>query len=78
MNKCQGFAKRWFKEIVEKKEQAYRDLIASLVGLVEEQSKTKDLKVGVVGFSDQEVDNVLESISGHVWEIHRYCRSSPG
>ena len=45
------------------KEQAYRDLIASLVGLVEEQSKVKDLKIGIVGFSDQEIDNVLESIS---------------
>ena len=63
MNKCQGFAKIWFKEVVEKKEQAYRDLIASLVGLAEEQSKVKDLKIGIVGFSDQEVDNVLESIS---------------
>ena len=63
MNKCQGFAKTWFEEVVEKKEQAYRDLIASLVGLAEEQSKVKDLKIGIVGFSDQEVDNVLESIS---------------
>ena len=63
MNKCQGFAKTWFEDVVEKKEQAYRDLIASLVGLAEEQSKAKDLKIGIVGFSDQEVDNVLESIS---------------
>ena len=63
MNKCQGFAKTWFEEVVEKKEQAYRDLVASLVGLIEEQSKSKDLKLGFVGFSDQEVDNVLESIS---------------
>ena len=53
MNKCQGFAKTWFEEVVEKKEQAYRDLIASLVGLAEEQSKVKDLKIGIVGFSDQ-------------------------
>ena len=36
MNKCQGFAKTWFEEVVEKKEQAYRDLIAGLVGLIEE------------------------------------------
>ena len=63
MNKCQGFAKTWFEEVVEKKEQAYRDLIASLVGLIEGQSKVKDLKLGFVGFSNQEVDNVLESIS---------------
>ena len=63
MNKCQGFAKTWFEEVVEKKEQAYRDLIASLVGLIEEQSKVKDLKLGFVGFSNQEVDNVLGSIS---------------
>ena len=63
MNKCQGFARTWFEEVVKKQEQAYRDLIASLVGLVEEQSKVKDLKIGIVGFSDQEIDNVLESIS---------------
>ena len=63
MNKCQGFAKTWFEEVFEKKEQAYRDLIASLVGLIEEQSKSKDLKLGFEGFSNQEVDNVLESIS---------------
>ena len=55
--------KTWFEEVVEKQEQAYRDLIASLVSLVEEQSKAKDLKIGIVGFSDQEIDNVLESIS---------------
>ena len=70
MNKCQGFAKVWFEEVVEKKEQAYCDLIASLVGLAEEQSKVKDLKIGIVGFGDQEVDNVLESISDTIWEIH--------
>ena len=29
MNKCQGFAKTWFEEVVEKQEQAYRDLIAN-------------------------------------------------
>ena len=63
MNKCQGFAKTWFKEVVEKKEQAYYDLIASLVGLIEEQSKSKDLKLGLVGFSGQEIDSMLESIS---------------
>ena len=63
MDKCQGFAKTWFEKVVEKKEQAYRDLITSLVGQVEEQCKTKDLKIGIVGFSRQEVDNVLESIS---------------
>ena len=33
------------------------------IGLVEEQSKIKDLKLGIVGFSDQDVDSVLESIS---------------
>ena len=63
MNKCQDFAKTWFEEVVEKKEEAYRDLIASLVGLAEEQSKAKDLKIGIVGFSGQQIDNVLESIS---------------
>ena len=63
MSKCQGFARTWFEEVVEKQEQAYRDLIASLVGLVEEKSKDKDLKVGIVGFTDQEVQNVLGSIS---------------
>ena len=62
MEKCQGFARTWFEEVVEKKEQAYRDLIASLVGQVEEQCKTKDLKIGIVGFSKEEVDRVLESI----------------
>ena len=51
MNKCQDLAKTWIEKVVEKKEQAYRDLIAGLVGLVQEQSKTKDLKVGVVGLS---------------------------
>ena len=63
MNKCQGFAKTWFEEVVEKQEQAYRDLIASLVSLVEEKSKERDLKVGIVGFTDKEVQNVLGSIS---------------
>ena len=63
MNKCQGFAKSWFEEVVEKQEQAYRDLIASLVSLVEEKSKERDLKLGIVGFTDQEVQNVLGSIS---------------
>ena len=62
MNKCQGFAKVWIEDVVEKKEQAYCDLIAGLVGLVQEQSKIKDLKVGVVGLSDEDIDNVLESI----------------
>ena len=62
MEKCQGFAKTWFEEVVEKKEQAYRDLIASLVSQVEEQCKIKDLKIGIVGFSREEVDRVLESI----------------
>ena len=42
---------------------AYCDLIASLVSLVEEQSKAKDLQVGLAGFSDQQVVNVLESIA---------------
>ena len=70
MNKCQGFTKTWFKEVVEKKEQAYRDLIASLVGLAEEQSKAKDLKIGIVGFGDQEVDNVFGIYLRHIWEIH--------
>ena len=63
MNKCQGFAKTWFEEIVEKQEQAYCDLIASLVSRVEENSKEKDLKVGIVGFTEQEIKNVLGSIS---------------
>ena len=63
MNKCQELAKVWFEEVVKKKEVAYRDLIASLVSLVEEQSKTKDLQIGLVGFSDQQVVSVLESIS---------------
>ena len=44
MSKCQDLAKVWFKEVVNKKEVAYRDLIASLVSLVEEQSKAKDLQ----------------------------------
>ena len=63
MNKCQELARVWFEEVVEKKEVAYHDLIASLVSLVEEQSKTKDLQIGIAGFSDQQVVNVLESIS---------------
>ena len=62
MNKCQGLAKTWIEEVVEKKEQAYHDLIDGLVNLVEEQSKIKDLKVGVVGLSDEDIDSVLESI----------------
>ena len=62
MEKSQGFAKTWFEQVVEKKEQAYRDLIASLVDQVEEQSRSKDLKIGIVGFSKKEVDMVLESI----------------
>ena len=63
MNKCQELARVWFEEVVTKKEVAYRDLIASLVSLVEEQSKAKDLQIGIAGFSDQQVVSVLESIS---------------
>ena len=63
MSKCQDLAKVWFKEVVNKKEVAYRDLIDSLVSLVEEQSKAKDLQVGLAGFSDQQVVNVLDSIA---------------
>ena len=70
MNKCQKLAKVWFEEVVKKKEVAYRDLIASLVSLVEEQSKTKDLQIGLVGFSDQQVVSVLESISDTIRKIH--------
>ena len=64
MNKHQDFAKIWFQEVVEKQEQAYHDLIVSLVGLVEEKCEVKDLKIGIVGFTNQEVQNVLNSISG--------------
>ena len=63
MSKCQDLAKVWFEEVVEKKEVAYRDLIASLVSLVERQSKTKDLQVGLAGFSEQQVVEVLDSIA---------------
>ena len=63
MSKCQDLAKVWFEEVVNKKEVAYCDLIDSLVSLVEGQSKAKDLQVGLAGFSDQEVVNVLESIA---------------
>ena len=63
MSKCQDLAKVWFEEVVKKKEVAYRDLIASLVSLVERQSKTKDLQVGLAGFSEQQVVKVLESIA---------------
>ena len=63
MNKGQELARVWFEEVVQKKEVAYRDLIASLVSLVEEQSKAKDLQIGLVGFSDQQVVSVLESIT---------------
>ena len=49
--------------MVNKKEVAYRDLIASLVSLVEEQSKAKDVHIGLAGFSGQQVINVLESIA---------------
>ena len=50
MSKCQDFAKVWFEEVTQKKEVAYRDLIAKLVSLVEEQSKGKDLQLGLAGF----------------------------
>ena len=63
MNKCQELAKVWFEQVVNKKEEAYRDLIASLVSLVEEQSKAKDLQVGLAGFGEQEILGVLESIA---------------
>ena len=63
MEKSQGFTKTWFENVIEKKEQAYRDLIASLVSQVEEQSKIRDLKVDLAGFSGQPVENVLDSIS---------------
>ena len=63
MSKCQDLAKVWFEEVVEKKEVAYRNLIASLVSLVERQSKTKDLQVGLAGFSEQRVVEVLDSIA---------------
>ena len=62
MNKCQGFAKMWINEVVQKKEQAYRDLIDSLVGLAKEQDEIKELKVGVIGLSDEDIEAVLESI----------------
>ena len=63
MDKSQGFAKTWFENVVQEKEQAYRDLIASLVSQVEEQCKVKDLKLGIAGFSAKKVDEVLDSIS---------------
>ena len=63
MSKCQDFAKVWFEEVTQKKEVAYRDLIAKLVSLVEEQSKGKDLQLGLAGFSEQQILGVLESIS---------------
>ena len=63
MNKGQELARVWFEEVVKKKEVAYCDLITSLVSLVEEQSKSKDLQLGLVGFSDQQVVSVLESIA---------------
>ena len=63
MSKCQDLAKVWFEEVVNKKEVAYRDLIASLVSLVERQNEAKDLQVGLAGFSDQQVGNVLDSIA---------------
>ena len=56
-------AKVWFEEVVKKKEVAYRELIASLVSLVEEQGKAKDLQLGLAGFGEKEVVNVLESIA---------------
>ena len=63
MSKCQELAKVWFDQVVKKKEVAYRDLIASLVSLVEGQSKAKDLQVGLAGSSEQQVLGVLESIA---------------
>ena len=63
MSKCQDFAKVWFEEVIKKKEVAYRDLIASLVSLVEEQSKEKDLQIGLAGFGEQQILGVLESIT---------------
>ena len=46
MTKYQGFATTWIEEVIEKKEQAYRDLISGLISLVIEQNKVRDLKVG--------------------------------
>ena len=62
MTKCQGFAKTWIEEVVEKKEQAYRDLIAGLIGLVREQNKVRDLKVGVDNLDEGDIKAVLDSI----------------
>ena len=63
MSRCQDFAKVWFDEVVQKKEVAYRDLIARLVSLVEEQSKEKDLQLGLADFGEQQILSVLESIT---------------
>ena len=63
MSKCQGFAKVWFEKVVEKKEVAHRELIASLLSLVGEQGKAKDLQLGLADFGEKEVVNVLESIA---------------
>ena len=62
MNLCQGFAKTWINEVVEKKEQAYHDLITSLIDLVKEQNKIKDLKVGIDDLDEEGIKTVLESI----------------
>ena len=62
MTKWQGYGKKWFEEVAEKKEEAYGDLIASLIGLVKEQNKTRDLKVGVAELDARDIDAVIESI----------------
>ena len=75
-NKCQAFAKLWFEEVVQKKEVAYRELIASLLSLVEEQGKDKDLQLGLSDFGEKEVVSVLDSIADtsgkYMGDIDRY------
>ena len=75
-NKCQAYAKLWFEEVVQKKEVAYRELIVSLLKLVEEQGKDKDLQLGLSGFGEKEVVSVLDSIADtsgkYMGDIDRY------
>ena len=55
--------RRGSKMLLRKRSRHICDLIASLVSQVEDQCKIRDLKLNLVGFSAQKVEDVLDSIS---------------
>ena len=62
MSKWQEYTKTWIDEVPDKQEQAYRNLIASLIDLIKEQDEVRDLKVGVEELGDEDIDTIIGSI----------------